>query len=70
MLKEYKVEADYIFFFSYIQASTPDKTLRVNSLLLSNFVGALKLAEITPKRFMLQTGELDHGSALCIIVTC
>lgn len=71
VLKENNVtDVDHIFFFSYIQpAPKPGKGLwsdaeemtRVNSLLLSNFVEAIKLADITPKRFMLQTGAKNYG---------
>lgn len=69
-LKEHNVTADHVFFFSYIQpAPKPGKGLwsdaeemtRVNSLLLSNFVEAIKLADIKPKRFMLQTGAKNYG---------
>lgn len=34
---------------------------RVNSLLLDNFVSALKIAQIQPKGFMLQTGAKNYG---------
>lgn len=70
VLKEHKVEADHVFFFSYIQPppkegkgiwSDAEELVRVNSLLLSNFVEAIKLAEIKPKRFMLQTGAKNYG---------
>ena len=69
VLKKHDVTADHVFFFSYIQPP-PGKTglwanaeelVRVNSLLLSNFVEALKLAEVKPKRFMLQTGAKNYG---------
>ena len=70
VLKENNASADYIFFFSYIQPaakpgkgiwSDADELVRVNSLLLSNFVEALKIAEVKPKRFMLQTGAKNYG---------
>ncbi|EDN07949.1 predicted protein [Histoplasma mississippiense (nom. inval.)] len=53
------VKADYIFYYSYIQG-----LCNVNGALLSNFLKALKLASITPKRFMLQTGAKNYGSHL------
>lgn len=65
VLKEHNASADHIFFFSYIQPaakpgkgiwSDADELVRVNSLLLSNFVEAIKIADIKPQRFMLQTG--------------
>lgn len=70
VLSEKGVKADYVFFYSYVQPPpAPGKGLwsdahemtRVNSLLLSNFLGALKLADIAPKRFMLQTGAKNYG---------
>jgi hypothetical protein len=33
----------------------------VNSALLKNFLGALKLAGIKPNRFLLQTGAKNYG---------
>ncbi|PGG98789.1 hypothetical protein AJ80_09473 [Polytolypa hystricis UAMH7299] len=69
-LKEHGVKADYIFFFSYVQAAPKDgatlwsdaeEMTKVNVALLSNFLQALKLASITPKRFMLQTGAKNYG---------
>ena len=73
VLKERKVETEgecYVFFFSYIQPppkeggalwSDAEEMARVNSLLLKNFVGALKVAGVRPKRFMLQTGAKNYG---------
>lgn len=69
-LKERKVIADHVFFFSYIQAepkpggglwSDAEEMSRVNALLLSNFLEAMKAAAIQPKRFMLQTGAKNYG---------
>lgn len=73
VLEHHKVTADYVFFFSYIQPapkpgkgiwSDADELVRVNSLLVSNFAEALKLANIRPKRFMLQTGAKNYGGHL------
>ena len=70
VLREQAVSADYVFFFSYIQPSPKsgaglwsdaDEMVRVNKLLLSNFLEALKLASVQPKRFMLQTGAKYYG---------
>ncbi|KAK0366932.1 hypothetical protein LTR91_002882 [Friedmanniomyces endolithicus] len=71
VLKEHNVNADHVFFFSYIQPppkagsagiwSDAEELVRVNSLLISNFLDALKVASITPKRFMLQTGAKNYG---------
>ncbi|KAK9419630.1 hypothetical protein SUNI508_07116 [Seiridium unicorne] len=69
-LKEKGVTADHIFFFAYVQVppkeggglwSDVEEMCRVNSLLLDNFLGALKAAAIKPKRFMLQTGAKNYG---------
>ena len=70
VLKERNVTADHVFFFSYIQVepepgkgiwSKADELAQVNSDLLRNFLEAMKLAAITPKRFMLQTGAKNYG---------
>ncbi|KAK3066566.1 hypothetical protein LTR53_017034 [Teratosphaeriaceae sp. CCFEE 6253] len=71
VLKEHKVTADHVFFFSYIQPppkagsggiwSDADELVRVNSSLLSNFLEGMKIAGITPRRFMLQTGAKNYG---------
>jgi len=70
ILKAKGVKADYVFFYSYIQPppkegggiwSDAEEMVRVNTLLLSNFVEALSLADVTPKRFMLQTGAKNYG---------
>ena len=69
-LKDKGVKADYVFFFSYIQVepkaggglwSDAEEMCRVNTELLANFLGGLKLANIKPKRFMLQTGAKNYG---------
>ncbi|KAK0937762.1 hypothetical protein LTR29_010656 [Friedmanniomyces endolithicus] len=63
--KDKGVKAEYIFFYSYAQPkpkpgagawSNAQELVDTNSALLSNFLGALDLAKITPKRFLLQTG--------------
>lgn len=70
VLAEKGVTADYVFFYSYVQPppvsgkgiwSDAQEMVRVNSLLLDNFLGALKIAKIAPKRFMLQTGAKSYG---------
>lgn len=64
------IQADYIFFFAYLQPppkrggsiwSEAEELCRVNVSLLDNFLGALKLAAIRPRRFMLQTGAKNYG---------
>ncbi|KAJ8118577.1 hypothetical protein OPT61_g454 [Boeremia exigua] len=70
VLKEKGVKADYVFFYSYVQArpkdggglwSDAEEMCRVNTALLRNFCSALPLASIQPKRIMLQTGAKNYG---------
>ncbi|PON27728.1 hypothetical protein TGAM01_v203495 [Trichoderma gamsii] len=64
-LKEHVLEVDYAFFTSYIQPpgvwSDTDELERLNTLLLSNFLSALTLAQQIPKRILLQTGAKNYG---------
>lgn len=41
--------------------SNAEKLVEVNSALLRNFLGALPLAGLKPKRFLLQTGAKNYG---------
>ncbi|KAI3391348.1 hypothetical protein diail_7499 [Diaporthe ilicicola] len=70
VLKERNVKADYVFFYSYVQAkpkeggglwSDAEEMCNVNTALLRNFCSALTLSSITPKRIMLQTGAKNYG---------
>ncbi|KAJ9616984.1 hypothetical protein H2200_000705 [Cladophialophora chaetospira] len=71
VLKEHHVEkVDYVFFYSYIQVapaaggglwSNAEEMARVNTLLLTNFLSALPLSNLVPKRIMLQTGAKHYG---------
>ncbi|MCJ1382511.1 hypothetical protein MMC17_005624 [Xylographa soralifera] len=70
ILKENGVQADFVFFASYVQTppkkgeglwSDTDEMTRQNTLLLSNFLSALKIAFITPSRIILQTGAKHYG---------
>ncbi|KAK4942605.1 hypothetical protein LTR10_017734 [Elasticomyces elasticus] len=69
-LAENHVEADYVYFASYVQPppvegkglwSDVDATTTQNVALLSNFLQALPLANIKPKRILLQTGGKHYG---------
>lgn len=69
-LKSVNVTADYIFFYSYLQPTPPpgasvwsnaDELVKVNSALLNNFLQALALSKVIPKRFLLQTGAKNYG---------
>ncbi|KIV96338.1 hypothetical protein PV10_00219 [Exophiala mesophila] len=64
------IKADYIFFYSYLQPKPPpgaavwsnvDELVKVNSALLDNFLKALTISNIIPKRFLLQTGAKNYG---------
>lgn len=72
-LKKANVHADYIFYYTYMQPkpapdaqawSNDDELVTANVELLSNFLEALPLADITPKRILLQTGEKNYGAHL------
>ncbi|GAO50907.1 hypothetical protein SAICODRAFT_91654 [Saitoella complicata NRRL Y-17804] len=68
-LKEGNVKGDYVFFFAYVQPreegqglwSMAEKMCEVNGKLLSNFLAALTIADIHPKRIILQTGAKHYG---------
>lgn len=69
-LQDKNIKADAVFFFAYLQPppkegkglwSDAQEMVRVNSALLDNFLGALKIADIQPKRFVLQTGAKNYG---------
>ncbi|KUJ19294.1 uncharacterized protein LY89DRAFT_706108 [Mollisia scopiformis] len=70
LFKSEGVKADYIFFTSYIQPPTQegeglwanhDELETVNVTLLSNFLEALTISSIIPKRFLLQTGGKHYA---------
>lgn len=69
-LKAQGVRADYVFFFAYLQPSPPpgaplwsnvEEMCNVNAKLLQNCLDALVLADIKPKRFLLQTGAKQYA---------
>ncbi|KAI1624982.1 hypothetical protein EDD37DRAFT_372491 [Exophiala viscosa] len=69
-IKSANITADYIFFYSYLQPkpapgaaawSNAEELVKVNSALLDNFLQALTICKITPKRFLLQTGAKNYG---------
>jgi hypothetical protein len=78
VLKAKGVNADHVFFYSYVQVvpkpggrlwSNAEEMTEVNGKLLSNFLGALELSGIQPKRIMLQTGAKNYGcvfSGFCL----
>jgi nucleoside-diphosphate-sugar epimerase len=69
-LKSACVSADYVFYYTYLQPkpepgakawSNDEELVKVNAGMLSNFLSALPLASIKPKRFLLQTGAKNYG---------
>jgi hypothetical protein len=59
-----------VFFYSYLQPKPPPNSAPwsnaqelcdVNSALLRNFLGALPLLSLSPKRILLQTGAKNYG---------
>ncbi len=69
-MKDKISSVDAIFFYSYLQPkpepgkgawSNAQQLVDVNSSLLRNFLEALDLAKLTPKRFLLQTGAKNYG---------
>lgn len=69
-MKNGGVTADYVFFYSYLQPSPPpgsriwsnaDELVKVNSALLANFLEALEIAMLNPRRVLLQTGAKNYG---------
>ncbi|KAH6699958.1 hypothetical protein BKA64DRAFT_714247 [Cadophora sp. MPI-SDFR-AT-0126] len=79
VLKEKKLQMDYIFFFSYVQPrqsgalgtmwSDAKALSEVNSRLLHNFLGGLTIAGVKPRRFFLQTGGKHYGVHLGPVLT-
>jgi hypothetical protein len=60
----------YVFFYAYMQPKTEDdemvwsnveKLEEVNGGLLSSFLEALEIADVAPKRILLQTGGKNYG---------
>ncbi|KAI6708194.1 NAD dependent epimerase/dehydratase family protein [Diplocarpon mali] len=77
-IKERVSSVDFIFFYSYLQPapkqgaaawSNAQKLVEINSKLLRNFLEAICLAEIKPKRFLLQTGAKNYGAHLGTALT-
>ncbi|MCJ1300163.1 hypothetical protein MMC08_002957 [Hypocenomyce scalaris] len=73
ILKENNVQADYVFFFAYLQPppkpgqslwSNAEELCEVNGRLLRHCLLALSLASIRPNRFVLQTGLKQYGGHL------
>ncbi|KAK5165801.1 uncharacterized protein LTR77_008724 [Saxophila tyrrhenica] len=71
-LTEHGVQADVVFFFGYVQLSAEErkysaankdsaqKLCDINGRLLQNFLQALNMASISPKRLLLQTGLKNY----------
>jgi len=63
----------YVFFYAYLQPKTEgdekvwsntDKLEEVNGKLFSSFLKALEIADVAPKRILLQTGGKNYGIQL------
>jgi hypothetical protein len=70
ILRDAKVTADHIFFYPYLQPrpepgapawSNEEQLVKVNAGMLFTFLQALPLANIKPRRFLLQTGGKHYG---------
>ncbi|EMC97065.1 hypothetical protein BAUCODRAFT_32808 [Baudoinia panamericana UAMH 10762] len=67
------VEADYVFFYSYLQPKPPpdmpkshawsnaDELVKINKALFKNFLQAVEQQQLKPKRVLLQTGAKNYG---------
>jgi hypothetical protein len=69
-IKDEIKSVDVVFFYSYLQPkpkpgagawSNAQELVDVNSALLDNFLNALPLADLKPKRILLQTGAKNYG---------
>ncbi|OAG43082.1 hypothetical protein AYO21_02701 [Fonsecaea monophora] len=70
-LREHKVQADYIFYFGYVQVARQGSDSKVfgdanhlaetNGRLFGNFLSALDQADVQPRRILLQTGGKNYG---------
>lgn len=63
-LKAAEVDASYIFFYSYVHKdwAAAEELVKANVGLFTNFLQALPLSNIQPKRFLLQTGAKNYGA--------
>ncbi|CAJ0554475.1 Ff.00g129880.m01.CDS01 [Fusarium sp. VM40] len=64
------VQADYVFFYAYLQPSSSESGMStsmaqglydLNVPMFDNFITGLELANIEPKRILLQTGGKNYG---------
>ncbi|KAK5418631.1 hypothetical protein LTR06_002381 [Exophiala xenobiotica] len=71
-LSKHQVQADYIFYFGYVQISRSEESgsgvfgdaehlATINAHLFENFLTALDQASVKPKRIVLQTGGKNYG---------
>ncbi|KAI5238673.1 hypothetical protein E4T43_07279 [Aureobasidium subglaciale] len=71
-LKEGGVEVDHVFFYGYISpkdvsAMDPkaeEELVKANKPIFENFLSALEIAELEPKRILLQTGGKNYGGQI------
>ncbi|CAG9955304.1 unnamed protein product [Clonostachys rosea f. rosea IK726] len=69
-LQKAGVKADYVFFYAYLQPKTGDSGMStkmadalagINVPMFKNFLDSLELANLEPKRILLQTGGKNYG---------
>jgi nucleoside-diphosphate-sugar epimerase len=71
-LKDGGVEADYVFFYGYISPGSvsdmdpkaEEELLKANKPIMENFLAALEIASLEPKRILLQTGGKNYGGQI------
>ncbi|KAK5170520.1 uncharacterized protein LTR77_005108 [Saxophila tyrrhenica] len=71
-LKDAGVNANYVFFYGYIHPSgvsamdpqAEEQMAKTNVPLFNNFLDALSVANIRPKRILLQTGGKNYGGQI------
>lgn len=71
VLRDANVQADYVFFYSYLQPSDAKASgmsvemahalVELNVPIFNNFLEGLELAALKPKRIALQTGGKNYG---------
>jgi nucleoside-diphosphate-sugar epimerase len=71
-LKDGDVEAEYVFFYGYISPKSvsdmdpkaEEELVKANKPILENFLAALEIANLEPKRILLQTGGKNYGGQI------
>ncbi|KAK7223952.1 hypothetical protein V2G26_011955 [Clonostachys chloroleuca] len=70
ILQKAGFKADYVFFYAYLQPKTGDSGMStkmadaladINVPMFKNFLDSLEIANVEPKRILLQTGGKNYG---------